>query len=114
MSGVLRICRPMSVNTVKARAGGIVTKQLTRSLSEDIRTRGLLAWLDRDGAYSQYVDTLADRHAEGEFLYPYSLSTDPLSSSCWKWQLSFDHCWCADAFLDCFHATNAKRERPDC
>ncbi|MEX2443115.1 MAG: BREX-6 system phosphatase PglZ [Alkalispirochaeta sp.] len=49
---------------------GIVSEHLTKTLSEDIRTKGLLVWLDGDGVYTEYVDTLREGAATGVFPYP--------------------------------------------
>lgn len=38
---------------------GIVSEHLTQKLTEDIRTRGLLVWLDGDGVYTDFVDRLS-------------------------------------------------------
>lgn len=48
----------------------IVTKHLTATLAEEIRTKGRLVWLDGDGVYSDYVDSLVEYRALGAFPYP--------------------------------------------
>ncbi len=49
---------------------GIVSEHLTQRLMEDIRTKGLLVWLDKDGVYSDFVDRLAEKQAVGAYPYP--------------------------------------------
>lgn len=49
---------------------GIVSEHLTQTLSEHIRTKGLLVWLDGDDVYTEYVDALREGAAAGTFPYP--------------------------------------------
>lgn len=44
---------------------GIVSEHLTQKLTEDIRTRGLLVWLDGDGVYTDFVDRLTGGAGSG-------------------------------------------------
>ncbi len=49
---------------------GPITTALDDELQHELRDRGIVVWLDRDGHYSAYVDALAERHEDGEFFAP--------------------------------------------
>src|SRR5688500_7398385 len=43
---------------------------LEQEVQSELRRQGIVVWLDKDRAYSEFVDALATRHANGEFPYP--------------------------------------------
>ncbi len=47
---------------------GPVSTALEREVREEVRRRGIVVWLDKDGTYTNFVDGLASRG--GEFPYP--------------------------------------------
>ena len=47
-----------------------VTEVLEREVTSELRRRGIVFWLDRDGHYTSFVDKLADRYSRGDFHYP--------------------------------------------
>jgi hypothetical protein len=49
---------------------GPVSQTLERELFTVIRQQGIVIWLDKDGAYTEYVDDLARRSETGEVPFP--------------------------------------------
>ncbi|HSP81702.1 MAG TPA: BREX-6 system phosphatase PglZ [Myxococcaceae bacterium] len=49
---------------------GLILQALEQEVRAEVRRRGLVLWLDKDGAYTAYVDRLIARHREGDFPYP--------------------------------------------
>ncbi len=49
---------------------GPITAALDDELQRELRDRGIIVWLDRDGHYTPYVDALAERHGDGDFFAP--------------------------------------------
>lgn len=49
---------------------GPVTTVLETEVKQWLRNYGIVVWLDKDGSYTSYVDTLADRHAQQDFFAP--------------------------------------------
>jgi len=49
---------------------GLITSVLEEEVKQELRQRGTVVWLDKDGHYIHYVDQLVDRHAKGEFFAP--------------------------------------------
>jgi len=48
---------------------GMIADHIKRKLEQDLRTRGLLVWLDKDDEFSPLVDTWMARKKEGLFSY---------------------------------------------
>jgi hypothetical protein len=48
---------------------GIIAEYIKNKLSQDIRTRGLLVWLDKENEFSALVDTWIAQKKEGRFHY---------------------------------------------
>jgi len=49
---------------------GAVSRSLEQEVLGEVRRQGIVVWLDKDNAYSEFVDRLASRHAKGEFPFP--------------------------------------------
>ena len=49
---------------------GIITNALEKDLSQHLRQRGIVFWLDKEGNYTTYCDRLIERHAQGDFFAP--------------------------------------------
>ena len=49
---------------------GAVSRSLEQEVLGELRRQGIVIWLDKDDAYSPFVDRLVARHASGEFLFP--------------------------------------------
>lgn len=49
---------------------GTVSEYIQRKLENDIRQKGLLIWLDREGEFSSLVDTWIEQYRAGTFPYP--------------------------------------------
>ncbi|PSR16156.1 PglZ domain-containing protein, partial [filamentous cyanobacterium CCP3] len=49
---------------------GPVTTVLEAEVKQQLRNYGIVVWLDKDGTYTPYVDSLADRHAHQDFFAP--------------------------------------------
>ena len=49
---------------------GPVTTILEAEVKQWLRNYGIVVWLDKDGTYTPYVDSLADRHAQQDFFAP--------------------------------------------
>jgi len=47
----------------------LLSEALERQISTQVR-KGLVVWLDKDGLYSEFVDRLAERRAQGQFSAP--------------------------------------------
>ncbi|MFM7425262.1 MAG: BREX-6 system phosphatase PglZ [Elainella sp.] len=48
----------------------LITNVLEEAVKRELRQRGIVIWLDKDGHYTAYVDQLADRYSKGEFFAP--------------------------------------------
>ena len=46
---------------------GPVSSLVEQEILGELRRKGIVVWLDRDGSYSHFVDDLALRHAAGAF-----------------------------------------------
>lgn len=44
-----------------------ITTVLEEEVKRELRQRGIVVWLDKDGVYTPYVDQLVDRYTKGEF-----------------------------------------------
>lgn len=49
---------------------GPVSSVIEQEVLGELRRQGIVVWLDKDGAYTHFVDGLAARHAAGDFLFP--------------------------------------------
>ena len=49
---------------------GAASLALEQEVQSELRRQGIVVWLDKDKAYSKFVDGLAARHRRGEFPYP--------------------------------------------
>ena len=49
---------------------GLITKTLEAEVTEQLRQKGIVVWLDKDAHYTAYVDDLIERHQQGEFFAP--------------------------------------------
>lgn len=49
---------------------GAASQALELEVKNELRRQGIVVWLDKDKAYSTFVDELAARHARGDFPYP--------------------------------------------
>jgi PglZ domain len=49
---------------------GIITTVLEAEVKTELRQRGIVIWLDKDSYYNNYVDSLIERHARGDFFAP--------------------------------------------
>jgi hypothetical protein len=49
---------------------GAVSAALEQEVLGELRRKGLVIWLDKDGAYTSFVDELAARQAAGDFPFP--------------------------------------------
>lgn len=49
---------------------GLITHVLEEEVKRELRQRGIVVWLDKDGVYTPYVDQLSDRYSKGEFFAP--------------------------------------------
>ena len=47
----------------------LLSENLERQINSQVR-KGLVVWLDKDGLYTSFVDSLAERRAEGKFAAP--------------------------------------------
>jgi len=48
----------------------LITRTLEEEVKRELRQRGIVVWLDKDGHYTPYVNHLANRYASGEFFAP--------------------------------------------
>ena len=48
----------------------LIATALEEEVKEKLRNHGIVIWLDKDSHYTAYVDTLAQRHAQGTFFAP--------------------------------------------
>lgn len=48
----------------------LITNVLEEEVKRELRQRGIVVWLDKDGIYIPYVDQLVDRYSKGEFFAP--------------------------------------------
>lgn len=48
----------------------LITHVLEQEVKRELRQRGIVVWLDKDGVYTPYVDRLSDRYSKGEFFAP--------------------------------------------
>lgn len=48
----------------------LITNVLEEEVKRELRQRGIVVWLDKDGVYSSYVDQLVDRYTKGGFFAP--------------------------------------------
>jgi hypothetical protein len=51
-------------------ARGPITDRLEAEIQAEIRRRGIVVWLDRHAAFTDYVDDLVQRHNAGDFPFP--------------------------------------------
>lgn len=49
---------------------GAASQALEQEVKNELRRQGIVVWLDKDKAYSAFVDGLAARHSRGDFPYP--------------------------------------------
>lgn len=49
---------------------GPLASALEDEVKGELRRNGIVVWLDKDGAYSRFVDRLAERHAADDFFAP--------------------------------------------
>lgn len=49
---------------------GPVSLALEQEILGELRRQGIVVWLDRDASYTSFVDSLAARHAQGDFSFP--------------------------------------------
>jgi hypothetical protein len=49
---------------------GPVSAALEQEILNEIRRQGIVVWLDKDAAYTRFVDDLAARHAAGDLPFP--------------------------------------------
>lgn len=49
---------------------GAASQALEQEVKNELRRQGIVVWLDKDKAYSKFVDELSARHARGDFPYP--------------------------------------------
>ncbi|MBV6628077.1 MAG: BREX-6 system phosphatase PglZ [Rivularia sp. (in: Bacteria)] len=49
---------------------GVITSVLEKEVKKELRQHGIVVWLDKDAYYSAYVDTLVERHVNGDFFAP--------------------------------------------
>ncbi len=49
---------------------GPITAALEGEIQGELRDRGIVVWLDRDGHYTPFVDALAERYEDGDFFAP--------------------------------------------
>ena len=49
---------------------GLITKTLEAEVTEQLRQKGIVIWLDKDAHYTAYVDNLIERYKQGEFFAP--------------------------------------------
>lgn len=48
---------------------GIIAEHIKRKLEQDLRTKGLLVWLDKEDEFSSLVDAWIEQKKEGQFQY---------------------------------------------
>jgi PglZ domain len=48
----------------------IIASVLEAEVKRELRQRGIVVWLDKDGYYNTYIDELIERHSRGEFYAP--------------------------------------------
>ncbi len=48
---------------------GIVAEHIKKKLEQDIRTKGLLVWLDKENEFLPLVDNWIQQRKEGQFPY---------------------------------------------
>jgi hypothetical protein len=48
---------------------GIIAEHIKKKLEQDLRTRGLLVWLDKENEFTSLVDTWMEQKKEGQFHY---------------------------------------------
>jgi hypothetical protein len=63
------LTKPPTMSTVAAQRDPL-TEALEKQVESRLRERGLVIWLDKDGAYTEFVDELARRHQSGQFFAP--------------------------------------------
>jgi PglZ domain len=49
---------------------GLITKTLEAEVTEQLRQKGIVVWLDKDAHYNAYVDNLIERYNQKEFFAP--------------------------------------------
>ncbi len=49
---------------------GPVSAAMEQEVLGELRRKGIVVWLDKDGAFTQFVDGLAAKHAQGAFPFP--------------------------------------------
>lgn len=49
---------------------GLITKTLEAEVTEQLRQKGIVVWLDKDAHYNAYVDNLIERHQQKDFFAP--------------------------------------------
>ncbi|MEY2830811.1 MAG: hypothetical protein RLZZ574_69, partial [Cyanobacteriota bacterium] len=49
---------------------GLITKTLEAEVTEQLRQKGIVVWLDKDAHYTAYVDRLIERYNQGDFFAP--------------------------------------------
>ncbi|MFM2310979.1 MAG: hypothetical protein RLZZ04_255 [Cyanobacteriota bacterium] len=49
---------------------GLITKTLEAEVTEQLRQKGIVIWLDKDAHYTAYVDRLIERYIQGDFFAP--------------------------------------------
>ncbi|KPA10567.1 hypothetical protein MHK_009231 [Candidatus Magnetomorum sp. HK-1] len=47
---------------------GVITEYIKKKLEQDLRTKGLLVWLDKENEFTSLVDTWIEQKKEGKFL----------------------------------------------
>ncbi len=48
---------------------GVIAEHIKKKLEQDLRTKGLLVWLDKENEFSGLVDTWIEQKKEGQFHY---------------------------------------------
>ena len=62
-----------TLSAAKEHTLGPVSATLVAELREDARKHGVLVWLDKDGTYSELVDSLIASRGDGTDVFPYPL-----------------------------------------
>ncbi len=50
---------------------GIIAEYVQRKLEEEIRSKDLLVWMDKNDEYTSLVDEWRERYRNGNFPYPF-------------------------------------------
>ncbi len=61
---------PVADHPVATMTDHIISQSLEDELTGELRRRGIVVWLDKEGAYTSFVDGLAARRAAGTFPFP--------------------------------------------